>query len=91
MNKSLWGTIIFFVVVSISGLVIFLFWQLGVFKKEPPTSPKVNEIKKQIDFINKKSSSEEVQKIVELLEDLPTSKLEIPPVKLEELNRTQLF
>lgn len=91
MNKSLLATVIFFILSGIVGVVLFLFWQLGIFKKEPPTSPKIEAIKKQIDFINQKSSSNEAQEIFNFLQNLPATKLKIEPIKPEELNRTQLF
>lgn len=91
MNKSLWGTIIFFILALIVGAVFFIFWQLGIFKKEAQVNPKVVEIRKQIEFINQRTSSTQAQQIFDLLENLPATKLDIPPIKPEELNRTKLF
>jgi choline-glycine betaine transporter len=91
MNKSLIATVIFFILAAIIGAILFLLWQFGIFRKEPPTSSKVEAIRKQIDFINKKSSSNEAQEIFNLLQNLPATKLNIEPIKPEELNRTNLF
>lgn len=91
MNKSLVATIIFFILASIIGAILFIFWQLGIFKKESQVDPKVLEIRKQIEFINQQTSSVKSQEIFNLLENLPATTLDVPPIKSEELNRSKLF
>ncbi len=87
MNRSLFFTSTILALFLTAGVVLILFWQLGVFKKEVPPSPKVNEIKNQLDFIN----NYPFDVASEFLKNLTIAKIEIPPINPEELGREKLF
>jgi hypothetical protein len=68
------------------GLIIFAFWRFGIFKKEAELGEILN-IKAKIDFIN----SYPYQNLTNYFQGLPTTKIEIPEIKPEELGRQNLF
>jgi uncharacterized membrane protein len=68
------------------GLIIFAFWRFGIFKKEAELDATLN-IKTQIDFI----SNYPYQNLTNYLQNLPTTKIEIPEIRFEELGRQSLF
>jgi hypothetical protein len=73
--------IIFFI-----GFIIFAFWRFGIFKKEAELV-EVLDIKAKIDFI----SNYPYQSLTNYFLNLPTTKIEIPPINPEEIGRSGLF
>lgn len=87
MNRSLFFTSIFLALFLTGGVILILFWQIGIFKKELPPSPQVEEIKNQLDFIN----NYPFNVASEFLKNLSVTKIEIPQISPDELGRENLF
>jgi hypothetical protein len=68
------------------GLIVFVFWRFGIFKKEAELGEILN-IKAKVDFIN----SYPYQNLTNYFQGLSTTKIEIPEIKPEELGRQNLF
>jgi uncharacterized membrane protein len=68
------------------GLIIFVFWRFGIFKKEADLGT-ISNIKTQIDFV----SSYPYQNLTSYLQNLPTTKIEIPGINSDEIGRPGLF
>lgn len=68
-------------------LIAFLFWRLGVLKKEAELGKEVFEIKGKLQFLN----NYPFQSLNQYLQKLPTTKIEIPPVLPEEIGKPALF
>jgi len=74
------------ILILVLGFIIFIFWRFGIFKKETKLGEILN-IKTQIEFVNSYS----YQDLTNYLQNLPTTKIEIPDIKPEELGRQDLF
>jgi hypothetical protein len=68
------------------GLIIFVFWRFGIFKKEAELGA-IYDIKNKIDFV----SNYPYQNLVNYFQNLTTIKIEIPPINPEEIGRSGLF
>lgn len=86
-SKSLIFTFLFFGLVLIIFIVIFIFWRIGILKKEPELSQTVRDLKNQIEFIN----NYPLQNFTGYLENLPTKVFPLPTVSPEEIGRASLF
>jgi hypothetical protein len=74
------------ILVFFIGLIIFVFWRFGIFKKEAELGA-ISDIKNKIDFV----SNYPYQNLVNYLQNLSTIKIEIPPINPEEIGRSGLF
>ena len=77
---------IFILIVSL-GIITFLFWRLGIFKKEVEMSKEFIEIKEKVEIIN----SYPYQDLGRYFQNLPATKMEIPALTPEEIGRQSLF
>ncbi len=87
MNKSLIVTTAILLFVLIVFIFVFLFWRLGILKKEPAPSSKIIEIKEKIDYIQ----NYPFNTVIDYLKDLSLQKIEIPQINPEEIGRENLF
>jgi len=69
------------------GFVTFAFWRFGIFKKEAELGKEILILKNKVEFVN----SYPYQNLNNYFQNLPTTKLEIPEIKPEELGRPSLF
>jgi hypothetical protein len=69
------------------GIVVFVFWRFGVLKKEAEVSEKISTIKNQLEYVKNYPYDE----LSNYFQNLPVTKIEIPDLKPEELNRPSLF
>jgi hypothetical protein len=74
------------ILVFFIGLIIFVFWRFGILKKEAELGA-ISDIKNKIDFV----SNYPYQNLVNYFQNLPTIKIEIPPINPEEIGRSGLF
>jgi hypothetical protein len=74
------------ILVFFIGLIIFVFWRFGIFKKEAELGA-IYDIKNKIDFV----SNYPYQNLVNYFQNLSTIKIEIPPINPEEIGRSGLF
>jgi hypothetical protein len=74
------------ILVFFIGLIIFVFWRFGIFKKEAELGA-ISDIKNKIDFV----SNYPYQNLVNYFQNLSTIKIEIPPINPEEIGRSGLF
>jgi uncharacterized membrane protein len=72
--------------VFVLGLIVFVFWRFGIFKKEADLG-EILDIKAKMDFIN----SYPYQNLMNYFQNLSTTKIEIPGISPEELGRQNLF
>lgn len=86
-NKLLILTFTLFSVALFIAIVIFLFWRLGILKKEAELSQIVKDVQSQIEFIN----NYPFQSIPDYLKNLPTQVLQLPTISPEEIGRPSLF
>lgn len=86
-NRVLNFTLIFFGLVLAIAIISFLFWRLGILKKEPEPSQVIEDLKKKIDFIN----SYPFQTLNDYLKNLSTQVLQFPSISPEEIGRPSLF
>jgi flagellar basal body-associated protein FliL len=77
---------ILFIIFAI-GIVVFVFWRFGVLKKEAEVSEKISTIKNQLEYVKNYPYDE----LSNYFQNLPVTKIEIPDLKPEELNRPSLF
>jgi len=68
-------------------LIIFLFWRLGIFKKEFEPSKEITETRERMQFLN----NYPFQNLSQYFQKLPATKIEIPPVLPEEIGKQALF
>ncbi len=87
MSRSLFITTIIFVLILGGAIIFFLFWRLGIFKKEATLSQKVIEVKNQLEFINNYPFGG----ISNYLKNLSVQTIELPKVNPEEIGREKLF
>lgn len=86
-NKPLILTFTFFGLALVIAIIIFLFWRLGILKKETELSQAFRDLKNQVEFIN----NYPFQSLTDYLKNLPTQVLELPTVSPEEIGRSSLF
>lgn len=72
---------------TIIGILIFGFWYVGIFKKEPQISEKILKLKNQIEFINNYPFGEANK----FFSSLSTQIYQIPSLTSEEIGRSSLF
>lgn len=88
MNSILTKIVNFVVILVLSlALVFFLFWRLGIFKKEAELGKEANEIRTKIEFVN----NYPYQNFNQYLQNLPVTKIEIPQILPEEIGKPSLF
>lgn len=83
------STIINFILILVLalGIVIFLFWRLGIFKQEAEISSEAMMVKQKTEFLN----SYPYQDLSKYFQSLSAIKIEIPNFSPEELGRLSLF
>jgi hypothetical protein len=68
-------------------LIVFLFWRLGIFKKEFEPSKEITETREKMQFLN----NYPFQNLSQYFQKLSVTKIEIPPVLPEEIGKQTLF
>lgn len=67
--------------------IVFLFWRLGILKKEPELSQNILTIKEKIEFI----SNYPFANLNNYLQNLSTQIFPIPQINPDEIGRPSLF
>lgn len=86
-NKPLFFTSLIFILFVFGGTLIFLFWRLGILKKEFASSPKTEELKASLQYLQ----NFPFNTLNQVFQNLPLGKIEIPTITPEELGKESLF
>jgi len=76
-----------FVILAILGLIILLFWKIGIFKEEYEASALLREIQSRLDFIK----SYDLKSGQSYLQNLSVEQVSLPQINQSELGRSTLF
>lgn len=87
MNRVLYLTIAVFIIFTFVSFAIFMFWRLGIFKKETQPSEKMIEIQNIVQYIK----NYPFQNLNQVFSKLSTVKIEIPEVTPLDLGKEKLF
>ncbi|GIW67146.1 MAG: hypothetical protein KatS3mg096_014 [Candidatus Parcubacteria bacterium] len=88
MRSSLLNILNFILILVLAlGIVVFLFWRLGILKQEAEISSETMMVKQKIEFLNNYN----YQDLSRYFQNLSVVKIDIPNFSTEELGRPSLF